>query len=171
MLLVTIPALIFADNKHWGRRLASITGGVVQCFCMLTIGSLYAAGAVHANRGAARWVVIVLIYIFAIIFSATWAISFRVYVSEIQSSRTRAGATSLALSANWVSNLSLEPSLAPSDRYAGCQLDCGFYHPRFLVSFSVWSLFLVWRSRPSHCCRVYFLDARDQRQDIGGDRR
>jgi hypothetical protein len=71
---------------------------------MLIIGSLYAAGAVHADHGAARWVVIILIYLFALAFSGTWGVCFRVYVSEIQSPKTRAGAASLALSANWVVN-------------------------------------------------------------------
>jgi Sugar (and other) transporter len=71
---------------------------------MFIMGSLYAAGAVHADRGAARWVVIVMIYLFALVFSGTWAVCFRVYVSEIQSPKTRAGAASLALSANWVMN-------------------------------------------------------------------
>ena len=70
---------------------------------MFIMGSLYAAGAVHAGRGAARWVVIVTIYLFALVFSGTWGVCFRVYVSEIQSPQTRAGAASLALSANWVS--------------------------------------------------------------------
>ena len=68
------------------------------------MGSLYAAGAVHADHGAARWVVIVMIFLFALVFSGTWAVCFRVYVSEIQSPKTRAGAASLALSANWVVN-------------------------------------------------------------------
>lgn len=72
--------------------------------CMFIIGSLYAAGAVHGDHGAARWVVIVMIYIFAIVFCATWAVSFRVYISEIQPAKTRAGAASLATSANWVSS-------------------------------------------------------------------
>ena len=71
------------------------------------MGSLYAAGAVHADHGAARWVVIVMIYLFALIFSGTWGVCFRVYVSEIQSPKTRAGAASLALSANWVRSPSL----------------------------------------------------------------
>jgi hypothetical protein len=69
---------------------------------MFIMGSLYAAGAVHAESGAARWVVIVMIYLFTLVFSGTWGVSFRVYVSEIQSPQTRAGAASLALSANWV---------------------------------------------------------------------
>jgi hypothetical protein len=74
---------------------------------MFIMGSLYAAGAVHADHGAARWVVIVMIYLFALIFSGTWGVCFRVYVSEIQSPKTRAGAASLALSANWVRSPSL----------------------------------------------------------------
>lgn len=71
---------------------------------MITIGILYASDSVHPDHGAARWVVIVLIFVFAIIFAGTWAVSFKVYVSEIQSPETRAGASSLALSANWVSD-------------------------------------------------------------------
>lgn len=67
---------------------------------MLIMGSIYAAGQ---GSGPARWIVVVMIYLFAMVFSATWAIGFRVYVSEIQSPKTRAGAASLSLSANWVS--------------------------------------------------------------------
>ena len=102
MLFITIPAFLFPDR--WGRSTSAIVGGATQVVCMFVMGSLYAAGAVHGDRGAARWVVIVMIYIFAIIFSATWAVCFRVYVSEIQSPETRAGASSLALSANWLVN-------------------------------------------------------------------
>jgi hypothetical protein len=67
---------------------------------MLVMGSIYASG--HGS-GPARWVVVVMIYLFAMVFSATWAVGFRVYVSEIQPAKTRAGAASLSLSANWVS--------------------------------------------------------------------
>lgn len=70
--------------------------------CMFLIGALYAFGAVHEGQGAARWVVIILIYVFAMTYAATWAVTFRVYVSEIQPPKTRAGASSLGLSANWV---------------------------------------------------------------------
>jgi sugar porter (SP) family MFS transporter len=102
ILLVTLPAFLFADR--WGRSTSAIFGGLVQTFCMFLMGSLYAARAVHSDRGAARWVVIVCIYIFAMVFSGTWGVCFRVYVSEIQPPRTRAGASSLALSANWMVN-------------------------------------------------------------------
>lgn len=71
---------------------------------MFVIGSLYASGRVHASHGSARWVVVAMIYLFAMVFSATWAVGFRVYVSEIQPAKTRAGASSLSLSANWVSS-------------------------------------------------------------------
>ncbi|KAI6714135.1 hypothetical protein JHW43_003356 [Diplocarpon mali] len=99
---VTIPAFLFADR--WGRTTSAICGGVGQMGCMFVIGGLYASGSVHGERGVGRWVVVVLIYVFAIVFSATWGVGFRVYVSEIQSPETRAGASSLALSANWVVN-------------------------------------------------------------------
>ena len=66
MFLVTIPAFLFADR--WGRRIPTVVGGITQMICMFIIGSLYAAGAVHGDHGAARWVVIAMIYIFAIVF-------------------------------------------------------------------------------------------------------
>ena len=103
MLAITVPALAFADHRYWGRRVSTITGGVIQAATMFIIGSLYASGSVHGDHGAGRWVIIICIYIFAIGFNATWAVTFRIYVSEIQSPETRAGASSLALSANWVS--------------------------------------------------------------------
>jgi sugar porter (SP) family MFS transporter len=98
---VTIPASIYADRM--GRRASTILGGLAMVAVMLLVGSLYASQTVHGDRGLARWVVIVCIYIFAIAFSITWAISLRIYSSEIQPAATRASATSLAQSANWVS--------------------------------------------------------------------
>jgi hypothetical protein len=71
---------------------------------MFLIGGLYAGNAVHASFGAGRWVVIVAIYIFAVIYSLSWAISVKVYSAEIQPQRTRASATTLAHSSNWIFN-------------------------------------------------------------------
>lgn len=71
---------------------------------MTIIGSLYASGSVHGTYGAGRWVVIVMIYIFALTFSVSWAVHIRVYSSEIQPLQTRAPATSLAQTSNWVVN-------------------------------------------------------------------
>ncbi|KAI9735822.1 MAG: hypothetical protein M1834_001287 [Cirrosporium novae-zelandiae] len=102
MMLFTIPAFLLADK--WGRRTSTISGGVVLAACMLLIGSLYAAKAVHARFGPARWVVIASLYIFAIVYDVTWAVSMRVYASEIQPPLTRAPATSIALSSNWFVN-------------------------------------------------------------------
>jgi len=101
MMAITIPATIYADK--WGRKTSAIIGGIVMSFLMLLIGSLYAANAVHSNEGIARWVVIVSIYLFALVYCSTWAITMRVYASEIQPMRTRASASSLAQSSNWVS--------------------------------------------------------------------
>ena len=100
LLVTTIPAFLYADS--WGRKTSTVFGGLMMAATMILTGSLYASGSVHASYGAARWVVIVLIYIFAASFSGTWAVGFRVYVSEIQPSKTRAGAASLGQSANWV---------------------------------------------------------------------
>ena len=102
MFGITIPASIFCD--HWGRRVSAVTGGILLSSCMLLIGSLYAANAVQAHSGAARWVVIVTIYVFAISFCMTWAIGFRIYTNEIQPTATRASAANLANSFNWLAN-------------------------------------------------------------------
>ena len=72
---------------------------------MLIIGALYASNSVHAT-GIARWVVVVLIFVFALTFCFTWAITAKIYASEIQPARTRASANSLAhgfsFFANWL---------------------------------------------------------------------
>jgi len=68
MLVVAIPALLFADS--WNRRTSVITGGIGLSSCMLIIGSMYASNSVH-NFGIGRWVVIVLIFVFALTYCAT----------------------------------------------------------------------------------------------------
>lgn len=100
MLVVVVPASLFSD--HWGRRTSSLVGGFLITFLMLLMGSLYAAGEVHADSGAGRWVVIVCIYLFAVVFVGTWAVSFRTFVVESMPRKTRSSASSLAQSANWV---------------------------------------------------------------------
>jgi sugar porter (SP) family MFS transporter len=102
MMLVTVPAFLLADR--WGRRTSTIVGGMALATCMLVIGSLYAANTVYGDRGAARWVVIVLIYIFALVYCMTWAVGVRVHASEIQPRRTKATATGLSQTSNWTLN-------------------------------------------------------------------
>ncbi|RFU26710.1 hypothetical protein B7463_g9635, partial [Scytalidium lignicola] len=102
MFAITIPAFLFADR--WGRRTSTIFGGIVMACCMLAMGLLYATNSVHGSSGAARWLVIVLIYVFSLTFCGTWAVGIKVYVGEIQPPKTRAGATSLAHSSCWVTN-------------------------------------------------------------------
>ncbi|KZV71991.1 general substrate transporter [Peniophora sp. CONT] len=99
-VVLTIFTQIFTDN--WGRRPSMINGGVVIAGSMLTIGTLYASGA--TDQAAGRWAVIVLIYIFVVAFSMSWAVVNRIYCSEIQPMNTRAAATSLGQCANWVVN-------------------------------------------------------------------
>ena len=99
---MTIPALIFSDK--WGRRQSTIYGGIGLGLMMFLIGGLYAGKAVHGNSGAGRWVVIVSIYIYAAIYSVSWAVAMRTYAAEIQPQRTRASATNIAYGSNWAAN-------------------------------------------------------------------
>ncbi|OBT70275.1 hypothetical protein VE03_00269 [Pseudogymnoascus sp. 23342-1-I1] len=97
----TIPGFLLAD--HWKRRTNIISGGCIQAMCMITIGALYASGQVSSGSAGA-WTVIVLIYVFTIGFSGTWAVVIRIVTSEVQPAATRAAATSLALATNWFVN-------------------------------------------------------------------
>ena len=72
---------------------------------MILIGSLYASQASGTQAG--RWAIIVLIYVFVVGFTTSWAIVTRIIASEIQPMRTRAAATSLGQCANWVCTLAL----------------------------------------------------------------
>lgn len=99
---VTIPGLIYADR--WGRRSSIIYGGIGLATTMFVIGGLYAGKAVHSTTGPGRWVVIVFIYLFAVIYSLTWAVSVKIFAAEIHPQRTRASATTLAHSSNWLAN-------------------------------------------------------------------
>ncbi|KAE9990649.1 hypothetical protein Vi05172_g7040 [Venturia inaequalis] len=101
MLAISIPAFIFADK--WGRRTSIIAGGLTLAACMLLIGTLYAAHAVHPH-GAARWVVIVLVFVFGITYCATWGITGKIYASEIQPANTRAAASCVAQGLGFFTN-------------------------------------------------------------------
>lgn len=102
ILTVTIPATLFADA--WGRRTSTLVGGTLISTLMFLMGSLYAAGEVHADRGAGRWIVIVSIYLFAFVFSGTWSIALRTFLIESLPRKTRSTAASLAQSSNWLAN-------------------------------------------------------------------
>ncbi|THC88191.1 hypothetical protein EYZ11_012363 [Aspergillus tanneri] len=131
---VTIPALIWADK--WGRRHSIIYGGIGLSATMFLMGALYAGNVVHSSSGAGRWVVIVSIYLFAVIFSLSWAVGIKVYAAEIQPQRTRASATSLAHGSNWVTNflvalttpiLLSKSSFAAYFLFGGCSLVTVFF--------------------------------------------
>ena len=110
MLAISIPAFLLADK--WGRRTSAISGGVGLTSCMLLIGSLYAAGAVH-TYGVARWVVIVAVFAFSLIYCATWNIVAKIYSSEIQPSNTRAAANCVAQGLGFVRHIhSIQTSIA-----------------------------------------------------------
>ncbi|KIW00155.1 uncharacterized protein PV09_08331 [Verruconis gallopava] len=137
---VTIPASMYVDRM--GRRASTIFGGLAMFVVMTLMGSLYASRAVHEGHGVARWIVIVCIYLFAVAFSITWAVSMRIYSSEIQPAATRASATNLAQSSNWMANfivalttpiLLARSSFAAYFLFGGCTLltvlVCFFFMP------------------------------------------
>ncbi|RYP48868.1 hypothetical protein DL769_011153 [Monosporascus sp. CRB-8-3] len=99
---VTIPATIWADS--WGRRPSLILGGVSMAVLMFLIAGLYTGDTVHENVGAGRWIVIVAIYIYIVIFCISWAIHVKVFAAEIQPKRTRATATGMAYVSYSLSN-------------------------------------------------------------------
>ncbi|PWY93543.1 general substrate transporter [Aspergillus sclerotioniger CBS 115572] len=102
LVVVLVPALLFADK--WGRRSSTIIGGIGLTTTILLIGPLYASNAVNPSHGAARWIVIVCIYFYAVFFASTWAVNIKVFAPEIQPQHTRAKATALAHGFNWVCN-------------------------------------------------------------------
>lgn len=98
----TVPATLCADR--WSRRANTILGGLGMAATMFLMGSLYAGHAVRPDAGPGRWVVIVCIYVFAVLYCVSWAVGIKVYAAEIQPPATRASATSIAHGSNWLSN-------------------------------------------------------------------
>lgn len=102
ILGTTIVATIFADK--WGRKTSSVLGGTLITILMLLMGSMYAADLVHATHGAGRWVVIISIYLFAIVYNGTWALAFRTFLVESLPRKTRSSGSSLGQCSNWIAN-------------------------------------------------------------------
>ena len=101
MLVISIPALLFADRI--ARRTSVIVGGLLLAACMLMIGTLYAADVVRST-GPARWIVIILVFVFGLSFVSTWGIVGKIYASEIQPSVTRSAASSVAQGLGFFTN-------------------------------------------------------------------
>ncbi|KZO91815.1 general substrate transporter [Calocera viscosa TUFC12733] len=99
-IVAVVVVQLFADK--WGRRGPMIGGGVVIGSAMLLMGILYASGANDAPAG--RWAIIVLIYIFVVGFVATWAVTCRIVVAEVQPIKTRNAASSLSQCVSWAVN-------------------------------------------------------------------
>ncbi|CAI0653728.1 unnamed protein product [Colletotrichum noveboracense] len=129
IMVVTIPATIFADK--WGRRTSTLVGGIGITIVMFLIGSMYAADLVHPDGGAGRWVVIISIYMFAIVFNMTWAICMKAFLVESLPRETRSSGAALGQCSNWLANfvvaLTTPPFLAASSYgpyffFGGCTL-------------------------------------------------
>lgn len=80
-----------------------MTGGVLLTGCMWLMGILYAAQSVHPY-GVARWVVVTLIFVFALSYVSTWAVMGKIYASEIQPAKTRAAANCVAQGLGFITN-------------------------------------------------------------------
>lgn len=102
MLAISIPAFMLADK--WDRRTSVLGGGICLSGLMIVMGSIYAAGL----GGAARWVVVVSVFLFGMIYCATWNITAKLYASEIQPGNTRAAGNSIGMASNFVSCFSLK---------------------------------------------------------------
>jgi sugar porter (SP) family MFS transporter len=102
IFVFTILAVYMVDR--WGRRASTIGGGVLMLGCMAIMGISYATNSVHADRGIAKWLVIVTIYVFSVVYSMTWAMGLKLFASEIQPSKSRSSATSIAQGANFITN-------------------------------------------------------------------
>ncbi|KAI9658030.1 MAG: hypothetical protein M1821_002690 [Bathelium mastoideum] len=101
MTVISIPAIVVPDK--FGRRFGVIAGAAGLAVCMWIVGGLYEAGVVH-DYGGARWVVIVFIFIYALWYCATWAVSGKIYASEIQPRETRAVINNIATGLNFLAN-------------------------------------------------------------------
>lgn len=118
LVVSTVPALIWVDK--WGRKPPMVFGGVTMSSCFLIIGSMFAAyGRTLPTQGeheqlqvvltndAARWTVVILIYVFVAAFSLTWAVVTRIYASEIVPTRLRSRAAAAQQLANWSTNFAV----------------------------------------------------------------
>ncbi|OAX83996.1 hypothetical protein ACJ72_01631 [Emergomyces africanus] len=126
LCLASIPAFLYADKI--GRRASALYGGSMLAAIMALIGSLYASNSAYPSSGAGRWVVIVSIYFFSITYSMTWALGLKIYSSEIQSVSTRATVTSIAQSANCMTNFFvayITPTLLNASSFGMYFLFCG----------------------------------------------
>ncbi|TGO22420.1 hypothetical protein BPAE_0169g00280 [Botrytis paeoniae] len=101
MVAITIPATLYVDR--WGRRTSGLVGGIILSSSMFIIGALYLSNSVHPY-GIGRWVVVVLFFVFALTYCATWAVMGKIYASEIQPMKTRNEANSLAQGVNFFAN-------------------------------------------------------------------
>lgn len=141
MFVISIPAFLTVDK--FGRRTIVISGGLLLMFCMLVIGSLYASNNVIRGEGAGRWVVIVLIFVFALAYVSTWGIVGKIYASEIQPAHNRATANALAQALNFVSCAdTARPEYFTDEGGQYTNFLTAFITPIFLARFSSGPYFL-----------------------------
>ncbi|KAG9549700.1 general substrate transporter, partial [Aureobasidium melanogenum] len=133
ILAISVPALLLADKVS--RRSSIIVGGCILTFCMFTIGSLYASNSV-TPQNPARWLVIILVFVFGLAYSATWGIVGKIYASEIQPAATRSAASAVAQGlgffTNWIVAI-ITPVLLAKSSYGAYFLFGGICFASVLV--------------------------------------
>lgn len=147
----------------------------------------------HATYGGARWIVIITIFVFAIVYSMSkslacikvanlssttvvlthvlaiaWAIGMKLFASEIQPAATRASATSLGQSANCVSlachSFLNEPyNSTTTDLPSDHEFLRRPHHPRPPRPLLIRNLLPFRRRILPDRCRMHHVHARDQR--------
>lgn len=131
--MISVPALLLADKVT--RRSSIIVGGCILTFCMFTIGSLYASNSV-TPQNPARWLVIILVFVFGLAYSATWGIVGKIYASEIQPAATRSAASAVAQGlgffTNWIVAI-ITPVLLSKSSYGAYFLFGGICFASVLV--------------------------------------
>lgn len=116
LVVFSIPGF-FVDRT--GRRRPTLIGGSVMAISMLTMGVCFAArgqqdeDGISVRGSAAKWTIIVMIYLFVAAFSASWAVILRTYSAEIMPTRQRSRACALQQYVNWLANFAVAIS-APS---------------------------------------------------------
>jgi len=103
MFGATLPAVLYIDKV--GRKPILAGGAFVMAFCHLTIAILFAKNSTQwATQPAAGWAAVVMVWIFAMAFGASWGPAAWIVVAEVWPLSSRPYGIALGASSNWMNN-------------------------------------------------------------------